>query len=135
MSKKIDFSKPLSEEDAQYVADRPWLRKDAELSGFDLSDETDFSVADDEDETGDQTPDGFESEDGDESAEGDDTESEEDDEATDDEGEGEEEEVAPYAEWEYPALKEEAGNRNLSKAGSKEQLIERLEQDDASNQE
>lgn len=128
MSKKIDFSKPLSEEDEAYVAERPWLRVDAELSGFDLSDETDFSVDEDED---DENPDGFESEDG----EGGDADSDEDESDEEDEGEGDEDEVAPYAEWEYAALKEEAGNRGLSKSGSKEQLIERLEQDDASAQE
>ena len=50
MSKKIDFSAPLSEEDEAYVAERPWLRIDAELSGFDLSDETDLSVDSDESE-------------------------------------------------------------------------------------
>lgn len=133
MSKKIDFSKPLSEDDEAYVAERPWLRTDAELSGFDLSDETDFSV-DEDDEDG-EDPEGFESEDGDESATGDDAEAEDDESDEEDEGEGDEDEVAPYAEWEYAALKEEAGTRGLSKSGSKEQLIERLEQDDASAQE
>lgn len=130
MSKKIDFSKPLSEEDEAYVAERPWLRTDAELSGFDLSDETDFSV-DSENEDG-EDPDGFDNgEDGDDSATGDDDISDdEDDESGEDDGD--EDEVAPYAEWEYAALKEEAGNRGLQKSGSKEQLIERLEQDDAS---
>jgi len=123
MSKRIDFSKPLSEEDEAYVAERPWLRVDAELSGFDISDETDFSL--EEEDGDDENPDGFEDGDGDEDADESEDESE-------DEGDGETDEVAPYAEWEYQALKEEAGNRGLAKTGSKEQLIERLEQDDAS---
>lgn len=121
MSKKIDFSKPLSEEDEAYVAERPWLRVDADLSGFDLSEETDFSVDDGDDP--DEDPDGFE--DGDSSDEDDSDEGEE----------GDEDEVAPYAEWEFPALQAEAKSRNLNAKGSKEQLIERLEQDDASAQE
>jgi hypothetical protein len=131
MSKKIDFSAPLSDEDEAYLAERPWLRTDAELSGFDLSDETDFSVDEDED---DENPDGFD-DGGDDGSEGDADDSDEDESDEEDEGEGDEDEVAPYAEWEYAALKEEAGSRNLSKSGSKEQLIERLEQDDASAQE
>lgn len=130
MSKKIDFSKPLSEEDEAYVAERPWLRVDAELSGFDLSDETDFSVDGNEEEGG-ENPDGFESEDG----EGGDADSEEDESDEENEGEGDEDEVAPYAEWDYQELKTEAKRRELSASGSKEQLIERLEQDDASAQE
>ena len=124
MSKKIDFSAPLSDEDEAYLAERPWLRTDAELSGFDLSDETDFSVDGGEDE-GDENPDGFEPEDAD---------SDESDEENE-EGEGDEDEVAPYAEWDYQELKTEAKRRDLSASGSKEQLIERLEQDDASAQE
>lgn len=124
MSKKIDFSKPLSEEDEAYVAERPWLRVDADLSGFDLSEETDFSVDGGVDE-GSENPDGFEPEDAD---------SDESDEENE-EGEGDEDEVAPYAEWDYQELKTEAKRRDLSASGSKEQLIERLEQDDASAQE
>jgi hypothetical protein len=123
MSKKIDFSQPLSEEDEAYVADRPWLRKDAELSGFDVRGESDFVV---DDEDGDQDPDGFTDEDGDQG----DAEDESDEES-EEEGEDGEEDAAPYAEWDYADLKEEAGNRGLSKAGSKEQLIERLEANDA----
>lgn len=130
MSKKIDFSKPLSEEDEAYVAERPWLRVDAELSGFDLSDETDFSVDGGVDE-GDEKPDGFEPKDG----EGGDADPDEDESDEENEGEGDEDEVAPYAEWDYQELKTEAKRRELSASGSKEQLIERLEQDDASAQE
>ena len=78
MSKKIDFSAPLSDEDEAYLAERPWLRTDAELSGFDLSDETDFSVDEDED---DENPDGFD-EDGDDGSE------EDADDSDDDESDG-----------------------------------------------
>ena len=131
MSKKIDFSKPLSEEDEAYVAERPWLRVDAELSGFDLSEETDFSVDDGDDP--DEDPDGFDGGDGD--GEGEDSDGDSDEDESDEGEEGDEDEVAPYAEWEFPALQAEAKSRNLNAKGSKEQLIERLEQDDASAQE
>lgn len=33
MARQIDFDQPLSEEDAAYVAQRPWLKRDAELQG------------------------------------------------------------------------------------------------------
>ena len=120
MSRKIDFSQPLSEEDEAYLADRPWLRIDAEMSGFDLSEETDFAVDDGDDP--DEDPEGFE--------DGDDQSDDEDDEESDEDGGSDE--VAPYSEWDYADLKTEAGERGLSKSGSKEQLIERLEAHDAS---
>lgn len=128
MSKQIDFSQPLSEEDAAYVADRPWLRKDAELSGFDVHDESDFVV---DDEDGNDDPDGFD--DGEDGDQGDADDETGDDESGEEgeEDDSDEEETAPYADWDYADLKEEAGNRGLSKSGSKEQLIERLESNDA----
>lgn len=126
MSKQIDFSKPLSEEDEAYAADRPWLLRDAELSGYDVRGDNDFRV---ENADEGQDPDGFEDHDEDEESE--DEESDE----SEDEGEGDEDEVAPYTEWEFAALQTEAKRRELNAKGSKEQLIERLEQDDASAQE
>lgn len=123
MSKHIDFSKPLSEDDKAYVAERPWLLQDARLRGEDIIDDDEFTVADDEDES-------TEPETGDD--ESDETPEESEDEADNEDGEGDEDEVAPYAEWDYAALKDEAKNRDLSAAGSKEQLIKRLEEDDAS---
>jgi hypothetical protein len=33
MSRDIDFSEPLNEEDTEYVKQRSWLRRDAELAG------------------------------------------------------------------------------------------------------
>lgn len=125
MSKQIDFSKPLSEEDEEYVDARPWLRRDAELAGIDLSSETDFSL---EEEDGDDETDGFESE-------GEESEDESEDEGEGDEDEEEEEQTLPYSEWEYADLKAEAGARELPKSGSKEQLIERLEANDRENAE
>ena len=88
MARQIDFSKKLTADEEQYVADRPWLRQDAELQGFDLA-----ASADDE----------FEVEGG-------------------------------YAEWTVDQLKEELGNRELSKGGSKPELISRLEEDDTANE-
>lgn len=34
MGRKIDFSKPLSPEEAQYVADRPWMADEARTAGL-----------------------------------------------------------------------------------------------------
>lgn len=135
MSKQIDFSKPLSEDDQAYVAERPWLLQDARLNGQDIITDDEFTVDDDgtgSDENTDEDSDS--NEDGDESTEGGD-ESNSDDAEEDESEDGEDddsEEAAPYAEWDYADLKEEAGNRNLSKSGSKEQLVKRLEEDDAS---
>jgi hypothetical protein len=36
MSRAIDFSEPLSEADAQYVQDRPWMLADAEMRGIEV---------------------------------------------------------------------------------------------------
>lgn len=123
MARRINFSKPLSEEDAQYVIDRPWLIQDARLNGDEVTFADDFTVdeADENPEGGenpDESPEGSDEGDG---SEGDD----------DNEDEGDGDEVAPYSEWEYSDLKDEAGNRGLSKAGSKEQLIARIEENDA----
>lgn len=141
MTKEIDFSKPLDESDEAYVRDRPWLIQDAELRGetVQFSSEEEFTVdSDDEDTTAasgvqvvdrsNDDPNQTESEDGDESAEGDDAEASDDG----DEGEEDGDEVAPYEEWDYAELKEEAGTRGLSKSGSKEQIIARLQEHDAS---
>lgn len=140
MTKEIDFSKPLDEADEAYVRDRPWLIQDAELRGetVQFSSEEEFTVDSDEDDAAasraqvvDRVNDDTnqtESGDGDESATGDDAEAS-------DSGDGDEEdgdEVAPYEEWDYAELKEEAGTRGLSKSGSKEQIIARLQEHDAS---
>lgn len=116
MSREIDFSKPLSEEDLAYVADRPWLKQDAELSG--LSVEGGAAPEADEDEVAPEE----------ESVE--DEADEDDEDESEDEAEADEDEVATYEEWSFAELKEEAEKRNLSKAGSKEQLVERLEASD-----
>ena len=36
MSRNIDFSKPLSEEDAIHIQHRPWLKRDAEMAGIEI---------------------------------------------------------------------------------------------------
>lgn len=41
MSKQIDFTKPLSKADQQYVDDRPWLLVDAVLQGIEAEDDGD----------------------------------------------------------------------------------------------
>lgn len=60
MSRNIDFNKPLSEEDAKYVQDRPWMKADAEIAGITIryaadgddtgSDDTDSDDDDSDDE-------------------------------------------------------------------------------------
>lgn len=54
MSKKINLKKPLEGFDAQYVRDRPWLIRDAELEGIKVrfadDPDGDFEVEDEEDE-------------------------------------------------------------------------------------
>ena len=125
MSKRIDFSQPLSADDAAYVADRPWLLRDAELAGIEVTFDDDFTVDGEDDEQDENTnPEGGSEETGDGSEDG--SEGSEDDESEDDE-----DEAVDYSTWEYADLKDEAGNRELSKAGSKEQLIARLQEDDA----
>lgn len=118
MSKKIDFSKPLSAEDAAYAADRPWLAEDARLQGLDVIVSDDFEVEDDEDDESDET---------DESTEGDDSEEDDEDEEESDE---DEEPSDDYSEWNVDRLKAELKDRGLTVGGSKEQLIERLEASD-----
>lgn len=51
MSRSIDFSKPLSLEDHEYATQRPWLIRDAELAGYEITVEGDFESDKDEDET------------------------------------------------------------------------------------
>lgn len=123
MTRHIDFSKPLTEDEIQYVHERPWLLQDARMRGEDIITEESFSVDSDvEDDTETEIE----------------TEADEADDETEvetEEAESEEDEVAPYDEWEYAALKDEAGHRGLSKSGSKEQLIERLTTNDAETSE
>jgi hypothetical protein len=54
MSRTLDFSKPLTPEDHQYALERPWLIRDAELSGFEVQVEGDFD-ADEIDEEADES--------------------------------------------------------------------------------
>jgi len=46
MAKTIDFTQPLSAEDAAYAQDRPWLLQDAELNGIEIQ----FADDDEEEE-------------------------------------------------------------------------------------
>lgn len=133
MSKKIDFSKPLSADDAAYVADRPWLARDAELAGFEVQYDDDFTVETSDNEN--DAPSGINPEDTDlqRRAEQAASEASEDDESDDEESD--EEEGDGLDELEFADLKEEAGDRGLSKAGSKEQLIARIREYDAENAE
>jgi hypothetical protein len=125
MTREIDVSEPLVEADEAYVRDRPWLIQDAELRGETVrfESEEEFTL-DSDDETNDETDDQT----------GDNTEGSEDD-ADEAEDEADGEEVPPYSEWDFADLKTEAGNRGLKQNGSKESLIARLEEHDASQPE
>lgn len=94
MAREIDFSKPLSADDQQYVSERPWLKAEAEQAGFDVNLDDEFVVDSDEEEG-----------------------------------------TAPYSEWTVDDLKAELKARDLTVSGSKEQLVERLEEDDNSPEE
>lgn len=111
MSRDIDFSQPLSEEDAAYVADRPWLAEDARLRGLEIEVDDTFVV--DTDET----------EESDDSEEGSDEVEDDEEEDLDDETE----ESDDYSTWSVARLKDELERAGLSRSGSKEQLIERLQ--------
>lgn len=50
MARKIDFTKPLSDDDLAYVADRPWIMQDLELSGVKIPDGTEPEDTEDEDD-------------------------------------------------------------------------------------
>lgn len=111
MARTIDFSKPLSADDAAYAADRPWLLQDAELSGVEVQTEDEFVVE------GEATPG--------------ETEDVPDEDVVVQAALEEDGEPEPYEAWEYAELKAEAKARQLTTSGSKEQLIARLTEDDA----
>lgn len=135
MARDIDLSKPLSEDDAAYVADRPWILEDARLRGIEITYEGDAPEDEDAEAQARQAEEDLETQrlaaaqeqidNSDESEESEEDDTEEDDE--------EDDEVPGYDEWDYADLKAEAGNRGLSKSGSKEQLIERLTENDNEN--
>lgn len=119
MGRKIDFSKPLTADEAAYVADRPWLRTDAELQGFEVTLEDDEFILEDGAQPDDTSSDGS----GEDTGEGEDVGEGSDDEDGEDEAE-------PYDVWAYADLKAEAKSRGISASGSKEQLVERLNEND-----
>lgn len=50
MTRDIDFTQPLSEDDAQYVSERPWLAQDAQLQGIEVRYESDEAAPAEDDE-------------------------------------------------------------------------------------
>jgi hypothetical protein len=119
MARDIDLSKPLSADELAYVNDRPWLKQEAQLQGLTITAaDDDFTVDADDDNTtasasaATQLPVPGTEDAGDGGSE-----------------DGDEEDES-YESWSVDALKEELGNRGLTKSGSKEQLIARLEEDD-----
>lgn len=109
MSRQIDLSKVLDEDEAQYLRHRPWLIRDAELSGVEIK-WPDSEFSEEDAETG----------------------------AESDEQESEEEEV-DYSDLTVPELKAEIDARNdgredddkIAPASSKkDDLVAALEADD-----
>lgn len=143
MTRTIDFSKPLTEDEQRYVSERPWLLKDAHLRGEDIILDEEFVTDLSEREIDGQTRGGSEAPDepndeSDSDSESDETDSDSDSDEDEDEGEdadGESEEDVPYSEWDYADLKQEAKALGLSPSGSKEQIINRLEEYNSSTQE
>lgn len=104
MARQIDESKPLSKKDRQWLTD--WGK-------FDVIERVDAQFSEDEPEE-------------DASEEG---EPEED--VPFEDGDADEESPdKPYVEWTNDQLRDELGDRELSKSGSKAELIARLEEDD-----
>lgn len=124
MARKINFQKPLSEDERLYVEQRPWLIRDAELAGLTVRYAGD-SDAPEDDEPDDEDVDDEETEDND------DEDSEEDSDDEDEES---------YESLTVAELKELIETRNeerdeddqIEPAGTKKaDLIAALEADDA----
>jgi hypothetical protein len=49
MAREIDFNQPLTEDEAIYVAQRPWLKRDAELEGIEIRYASEQEEPEDED--------------------------------------------------------------------------------------
>lgn len=114
MTREIDFSKPLNADDAQYVQERPWLAQDATLRGETVEYEDDDFVVDDSDNISNQNQGGnglVTSGSLNPSAQVEDT-------------------SGDYADKNVEELKDLLRERDLPVSGSKEQLIERLVEDD-----
>lgn len=103
MARKIDLDKPLSKKDRAWLED--WGKHD-QIAAHDAQFDPQPEPKDDLDE-----PDGEDVpfEDGDPDGPGTDR---------------------PYVEWTNDELRDELGDRELSKSGSKAELIARLEEDD-----
>lgn len=99
MTKQIDLSKPLEGFDAQYVRDRPWIQRDAELEGIEIvfADDIDgdFEVEDEADDDEDNSG-----------------ESDEDTEGDEEDSEDEEVEEIDYEAYKVPELVAEIEARN-----------------------
>lgn len=128
MGKNLDLSK-ISEDDVEYLLQRPWLAAQAEHEGFAVPEQ--FYIA-----SGKTVPQYI--------GLADSTESEEivtgaplgeDDPEDEPEEDESEEDDRTYQEWSVDELKAELVQRDLSKEGRKQELIDRLEADDLEDEE
>lgn len=124
MSRQIDLSQPLSDEDREYLfahGDHDLVRQADAIAAANVESEP-FDEGEGErpeDEVEDESTDG-ETKDDDESDE------------VDDEEDETEEDSGPYAGWTKADLKAEAGKRELPKSGNVSELKARLVADDES---
>lgn len=130
MGKNIDLSQ-ISEDDVEYLLQRPWLAAQAEHEGFAVPDR--FYI-----ESGKSVPQYVGLVESTESEEvvngvplGEDPEDPEDEPEEDEP----EEDDRTYQEWSVDELKAELVQRELSKEGRKQELIDRLEADDLEDEE
>lgn len=125
MARDIDFSKPLDSDDKAYLRQRSWLVDEAELQGFDIRKDVESDAPDEEEydakqdvipapqTTGDAVVPTLPGNEADE----------------------EEEEEISYSEASVADLRAELKARELSTEGKKDELIARLEADDAESEE
>jgi hypothetical protein len=134
MARNIDFSKPLTADEAEYVSHRPWLLQDAERQGIEVQYESDnFETEDADDDTtlwddDDQTGNSDDAEE--EEPEEDDTEEGSEDEELEDEEDEEVEETDGYETLDFKELQSLAKNRGVSASGTAAQIRTRLREAD-----
>lgn len=138
MARNIDFSKPLTADEAEYVSHRPWLLQDAERQGIEVQYESDnFETEDaaddttlwDDDQAG-NSDDAEEEEPEEEEPEEDDTEEGSEDEELEDEEDEEVEETDGYETLDFKELQSLAKNRGVSASGTAAQIRTRLREAD-----
>lgn len=138
MSRQIDITKPLSDEDRQYLEDRARhedLRRNAEIVG---EREADVLTPINDGNTGDVDP--FKADDGTEQITGTNpgertvTAAQAADTGVPTADDAGDEPDDDYENWTNEDLRDELENRDLSKSGNKQELVARLREDDAASE-